>query len=1726
MRTATGASPRATRAPAAAANAASTQHRSGGEDLGANWKSALCVTSLYDSYVQLQQENDALKLQVQEVQLQKNELLAARQNNNKKQRRLLPVSPRKGGEQPEHDGDRDDNEYDEDDEDTARYAQLQREIQLLRAEKEQMELVHTQDRKQSEAQLQEYKTQYNELAEKYQVRYALDPNGAKRVALAVQTLQEALEKVVHEKEELGLRYNKLQQLYNRLQQEQSQCLESLQVQVQQLELKRNESAKKTVVGVLHKWYSGQLAFAWQQWTARTVDEKRKEIEKHERDAIQSQVKAKEKTQRSQRASKFLLKCLQNSTQRMFVVWKHVVQQKRDACIQISAFQRQSALSTAEMCFSRWKRDTQRQSSHRLGLKRLNRVLRLHKARVAWKKWTVEVFVNQRIFDLQQQHKTLSEQLLVLKTELPATKSQLTAAKQDNEQLAARYNDERLRLEIKVHEKHSIETELLKRFSSFFTKQNSRQLLQSVVREWKARVTNQNAVHKRIKWAHDSLQTVKLRKSVIRWHVTIRDQRRYVQVVSQFLTRMRHVGALQALNAWKTYVSGKKEREALVRKVVHRMTHKQIVSCFERWYKFKTQRREMRMALEVVSTRMARVKLSSGFTTWKQLSSALAAAEALSRQQELQRDWELRLEQAKMDTILVRRYLLHWRLKVHKLKASKKLALRTLSRWRNGLLARVFADWQCFRFEQQRQRELISRWLRRSTVAALQSAWLKWHKQLILKSQQELLARVREQHAHDITLLENEIAQLHCAHQNLVASRAETTQNLQLQLENAQREAYIEVQRQERFANALMKIASQKERLELTLQWFRQWRSQVTTIKINRQRVLGFVHNGETQRLSTVFHRWNQLRRQRVLLTKAVKRLRSFMDQYRAIQSFRAWQERMQSTRSVRHFQLSFQQRATQRLCREVLRQWHKAARAHFLIRRTSERIWLFSVHLRVKDLFFKWKAISRHEHFMESKSKKKELLQSIHSRVFSRWTSCSLKVVFDAWTRAVKRAQRGKRAENKLVFMRKMHLLSSSFQQIRYHVALKRKQCRWMRKWCEKHAVKAQLRVFTLWKVTHVRLQRHEIDTLRSIRDQLDAELLKSKDEAAFLTQASLENEAKLEQALKLVAGSESVIQRQCSVTLLQKHFDSWKAYLRQSQTQVRMTERLASGVSKQRLFATFKAWKRTWSAKQSKRMIAEAWSDRRAQALLAKAFYAWSQRVKNLLRLRRKLKAITRKRETRRKRDTLRGWCSQARLRAALSVSVPRLNEIARKVQLHNGIATWRLMITAKKRRESMELEKQRRIVEFITGRSGWNVERVFRSWRAFAAAKRVKYAQLKQCVFKEWTLRTKRLRSQRRLLWAMHRHFTVYYLRVAVARWRNQIHASMLAALQRSNAAQAQQIERVNHELAAKGALVQQAQATAAACDERVARLEGLLSSSSTGAAQLQRQHVRDVALLRLALQKLVSRQVLVAFTRWKAQNKVICDQGDALLRLEHTLRRKQRTLAFAAWKSKIYRASRLKIIQQRVTKSCLQTVVNTWKSYCKRQLRIKVLLVRLCVTAAVQKEQSTLTVCGAFRLLQKHAVMIQTARDLALLKDKVDRDARSTRTSRKQLLLAKWSWRAYTARLQDLHRFFSQCRGVASTKQRQQHNRVLQELTAKLEKVNQEIQLAHQERSNASELEINERAVINSSLSGLRALFRQLAQVSSTRELFGKVASTFPQILHGSAGTSVSTEIYSVA
>ncbi|KAF1328005.1 hypothetical protein FI667_g7255, partial [Globisporangium splendens] len=208
---------------------------------------------LYDSYIQLQQENDALKAEVRELK-HANEILIVQETQKR--------SPRKRKSRPEADENVDGNavigggaggDSDGDDEESAqRYEQSRKEIRLLRAEKEHLELVHAQRRKDAETQTAEYKTMYDQLTEKYQHRYALDPSGAKRVELAVQTFQDTLEKVMQEKGELALRYKKMQEVYNQLQQEHSHTMHTLRTHVQELQLKDTQKAMQSVVTVLQR----------------------------------------------------------------------------------------------------------------------------------------------------------------------------------------------------------------------------------------------------------------------------------------------------------------------------------------------------------------------------------------------------------------------------------------------------------------------------------------------------------------------------------------------------------------------------------------------------------------------------------------------------------------------------------------------------------------------------------------------------------------------------------------------------------------------------------------------------------------------------------------------------------------------------------------------------------------------------------------------------------------------------------------------------------------------------------------------------------------------------------------------------------------------------------------------------------------------------------------------------------------------------------------------------------------------------------------------------------------------------------------------------------------------------------------------------------------------------------------------------------------------------------
>ncbi|KAG6574644.1 uncharacterized protein IUM83_10946 [Phytophthora cinnamomi] len=262
------------------------------EALGANWKSAQCVTSLYDSYIQLQRENEALKEEVRRLQ-HGSELLAAVQSKQDQLR------------EPED----------------ARWGEMQQEIKLLRSEKLRMQEEHRQQLKKLEARAASSETQHQQLVAKYQERFEFDPLEAKRAAMAVKTMQNTLQNVVLEKEELGIRYGQLKEQYRTFYAEQMEIVERLKKQVKQFEQQRVRVGQQRVVSALAVWSTNKVQNAWDKWVALAKEKRQQEENRKMMNSFERKVDERVAKIRGNQAAVLAMKLLQQSARRTFIRWR-------------------------------------------------------------------------------------------------------------------------------------------------------------------------------------------------------------------------------------------------------------------------------------------------------------------------------------------------------------------------------------------------------------------------------------------------------------------------------------------------------------------------------------------------------------------------------------------------------------------------------------------------------------------------------------------------------------------------------------------------------------------------------------------------------------------------------------------------------------------------------------------------------------------------------------------------------------------------------------------------------------------------------------------------------------------------------------------------------------------------------------------------------------------------------------------------------------------------------------------------------------------------------------------------------------------------------------------------------------------------------------------------------------------------------------------------------------
>ncbi|DAZ97062.1 TPA: hypothetical protein N0F65_001246 [Lagenidium giganteum] len=195
-------------------------------------RSALCVTSLYDTYLALQRENATLRGELEHLR-QETALATA------KQAALRDPEVEDGPEQ---------------------------EVRLLQTEKLQLTARFEKSKAQLQRQLDEYKALYAQQLHKYQQKYAVDPHEDKRVAISVKSLQDALEKTSQQKDELAMRYQRLQQMHHELEAAHGRLQEALAQHEAELAQKKSQHTHRLLRQVLERWVLGRTSRAWKQWT--------------------------------------------------------------------------------------------------------------------------------------------------------------------------------------------------------------------------------------------------------------------------------------------------------------------------------------------------------------------------------------------------------------------------------------------------------------------------------------------------------------------------------------------------------------------------------------------------------------------------------------------------------------------------------------------------------------------------------------------------------------------------------------------------------------------------------------------------------------------------------------------------------------------------------------------------------------------------------------------------------------------------------------------------------------------------------------------------------------------------------------------------------------------------------------------------------------------------------------------------------------------------------------------------------------------------------------------------------------------------------------------------------------------------------------------------------------------------------------------------------------------
>lgn len=1662
------------------------------------WKSALCVTSLYDSYIQLQHENEELKKQVM----------------------MMPTTKHQG-QQPET------SDVEE---------QLRHEIRLLRAEKAQMSNLHTQRMQQLENQLTEFKSMHAQQVQKYQQKFALDPQVSSRVALAGQTLRDTLERVVHEKEELVLKYDALHQLYQQTKDGQQKVVQDLQNQMQRLQQSRNQQATQRVGMALVRWVLTRLRQAWIKWKVNTIHNRLQQSGRQSVDAIKQQHESRFERLRMNQVALVIGKKTKTLLWRVFQQWRrnslHQAQiRKKGLCML-----RSRAQLNVRTIFVLWRQVARKQARFSMANERIDKIIHSHHTRRAWKQWVHVAYTCHYIEAAQEMSNQLMHRLHDAQKTIEQLKKKITNLELESLDMKTQLIAERNQHSTTLKVSRTAQINLQQRLATFFKKRSNAELRSIFLRVWNQVSRILRTEKNRIQNFRAYRSRVKIQSKILAWHTQTKFQQRYRVLARNNVLRMRQIGVIRCFNAWKQDVHYRKERDIIKWRVICNMKNRQISRIFIRWIEFKCQRQYSRDLIGTMVENLQKIDMSTNFVRWRSIVEKIEVGLKLTQEQELEQEWRTRLLETKQILKGLRQSFVAWHNAVVYTKNLRRTTKNVLKRWKSGILARCLCEWHDFVTSRKRQRIFVRRWVGYYSGSALQRSWSRWQTHITLKAHHDMFVAWKQEQLENKARLEAVVIECQLREQTLIIKYQESEKQRTQEIEDLNGQLSRLVKQRRRYQHVATALCSSKDHYQTIKRIFKAWKVTANQIRKQQNRICIYQDKCHHKKVLRILSSWRWILFRRAQLIKVMSLFQSYVYDQQLVRCFAAWQAFTRSQKTIRAFSLVYAKKSEQKRRAFAFNSWRQENRKRSLLRKTIQKIWINSIQERVMAQFQKWVLVTTSLQTIEQKTIRAQTLLALQAKICAKWTSCGMRVIFSGWKRVVDRIKRQNEIVDKFKSRRLLVAKTLSFKSWKEIIRLsKRKRAFLVRHFATYVDIRMK-EAFQIWNMALLRWREHEIEKLKCLNSaqqlslaELNLALQASTHEYTTSAQESLQWRQRFEETH---ANSHILFQR----LILRHTYDEWKAITHETRL-VRRRQRFFQ-IRRAVLLTrhTFSAWK-LLKCKRVAALSAVNERHRRVLNILVRdCIREWKKYTYLQKTLATRLEIYVRRQNLRIISNRFKIWYSMVHRWKALRNIIPKIGVTMSKTRVQFAFTLWKEYATGIRTREVFLLAKQKRLLEFMLNKDTACLSRIVQSWKYLVILKkgtrtsaadsyRRACLRTKKMMWQSWIQSVQLSKGQRSAIMSFQNTARVYQLRSAVSSWKKQIYHDEINRLKVLSERLSEQLVTTNGQLELKVDQVEQLNGDITDLTSQLTNAKSILSHISTNmelaTAVVARERAQLKALNRVLHLSFTHAGISIAFWRWKMLYITDHMKVAACRRLGRIFTSRQKLFSFWTWKINNMRLHRLRAFEHALAQRLLQRILQKWKRFIYRRNKIKLFLLILAKQIAPRETSS---IRFAFLLWRRGNQVISVVNQVAQLINSLHLKSVEGNTLVRKISLARLCWQAYCHRMRQMQGFISNVRTASFQITIKELKGKVQAMTAAREQISIEyethLKLAnrsgeYQVEKEAAAKSIEEKYIAGALFQALQTLFRRLTQATTMAELFTGIASASAQSLHGISG-----------